>query len=89
MEERSNVLFGRPNEVETLLFLPRKTQFCYERQDTVLLWKAFLEQFNISVAVPEGEEELFKKAVLFFYNLGVLQAVHWIFLFHFDSNNES
>lgn len=32
MEERSNVLFGRPNEmVETLLFLSRKTQFCYER----------------------------------------------------------
>lgn len=62
MEERSTVLFGRPKEmVETLLFLSRKTQFCYERQ--------FLEQFNTSVAVPEGEEGLLKKAVLFFYNL--------------------
>lgn len=51
MEERSTVLFGRPKEmVETLLFLSRKTQFCYERQ--------FLEQFNTSVAVPEGEEGL-------------------------------
>lgn len=74
MEEKSNILFGRPNEmVETLLFLSRNTQF--------LLWKAFLEQLNTSVAVPEEEERLLtlKKAVLFFYNLGVLQIVHCFF----------
>lgn len=86
MEEKSNTLFGGPDGVvETLLFFSRNTQF--------LLWKAFLELLNASVAVPEGEERLLTltKAVLFFYNLDVLQIVHclFFFLFNFDSNTES
>lgn len=80
MEEKSNILFGGPDEmVETLLFFSGNTQF--------LLWKAFLEQLNASVAVPEGEESLLTltKAVLFFYDLDVLQMCAGFFLFIFDS----
>lgn len=68
MEEKSNILLGRPNEmVETLISL--------------IAVPAFLEQLNTFVAVPEGEERLLtlKKAFLFFYNLDVLQIVHYGF----------